>query len=138
MLEALESIDDDLGRANITFVKIDDEGSEHQFAVTDLPSLVYIQNGIPAVLGGDLTDVKSVLRSVLKEAKTTRVRSVSDVVLSRLVGKFEHLAAIFHTSADDSVSKTRSLHPLAELCRDQGIAVVKIHDEEEVIEENRG
>jgi len=101
--------------------------------VTDLPSLVYIQSGIPAVFEGDLSEPKEVLKWVLREAKATRVRSVSDIVLSRLIEKFDHLAAIFHTASNTSIAAVKALQPVAGRCREHGIAIVKLHDAEEVM-----
>ena len=56
IVQALEEIDDDLDAQKIALVKIDDEGAEEQYGLTELPALVYIQNGIPNMYHGNLFD----------------------------------------------------------------------------------
>ncbi len=101
LLTGLETIDEKFDRLNITLVKIDDQGAEDQFGITELPALIYIQSGIPNVYGGDLFRPKQVLDWVKQEANTTRIHEVSDIVLSRLVDKFDYLAAVFYTRDKD-------------------------------------
>ncbi len=129
LLEGLETIDDKLDKANITLVKIDDDGAEDQFGVTELPALIYIQSGIPSVFEGDLFNPKDVLEWVKQEANTTRIHEVSDIVLSRLITKFDLLAAIFYTREDDPL--VEGMQAIADKSLDESIAIVKLHDEEE-------
>ena len=47
-------IDDELDKAQVFFVKIQEEGAEEQFGILELPALTFIQNGIPNIYEGDL------------------------------------------------------------------------------------
>ncbi len=129
LLDGLETADDRLDGMNVTLVKIDDEGAEDQFGVTELPALIYIQSGIPNVFAGDLFSPKAVLGWIRHEANTTRIHEVSDIVLSRLITKFDHLAAIFYTRDNDPV--VEGLQGIADKSLAESIAIVKLHDEEE-------
>ena len=50
-------------------------------------------------------------------------------MLSKLVEKFEFLAAVFYDMEDDP--SVEALQPIADDCQQAGVAIVKIRDEEE-------
>ena len=54
----MEKIDNVLDKDNISLVKIDDEGAEDQYGLSELPALVYLQNGIPNMYQARLPDGK--------------------------------------------------------------------------------
>ncbi len=130
IIESLETIDEKLDRLNMTLVKTDDAGAGEQFGLTDLPALVYIQSGVPKIFPGGsslLTDPKRVLKWLKAEANATRVHLVSDVVMERLVDKFDYLAAVFYKEETD----VAPLQTIAGQCLAASIAIVKLRDEEE-------
>jgi hypothetical protein len=129
LLEGLETVDERFDKLNVSMVKISDEGAGEQFGITELPALVYIQSGIPNAFAGDPFKPRDVLNWVKHEANTTRIHEVSDIVLSKLVDKFAHLAAIFYTRDDDKAVK--GLQGIAAAGLEAGVAIVKLHDEEE-------
>ena len=52
IIDVLEKIDNVLDKDNISLVKIDDEGAEDQYGLSELPALVYLQSGIPNMYQG--------------------------------------------------------------------------------------
>ena len=58
IIDVLEKIDNVLDKDNISLVKIDDEGAEDQYGLSELPALVYLQNGIPNMYQARLPDGK--------------------------------------------------------------------------------
>jgi hypothetical protein len=129
IVEVLEKIDNILDKDDITMVKIDDKGAEDQFGLSELPALVYIQNGIPNMYGGSLLEAKAILKWLKDEAKIVRIHEVTDIVLSKLVEKFDYLAAVFYDMEDDPT--VENLQKIASECQKNGIAMVKINDDEE-------
>ena len=77
IFKGLETIDDDLEEANLTLVKIDDVGIENKYGISELPSFVYIQSGIPIPFVGDLFNATEVKDWAVQEANSTRIHSVS-------------------------------------------------------------
>ena len=129
IIEVLEKIDNVLDKDNITLVKIDDEGAEDQYGLSELPALVYLQNGIPNMYQGSLMDAKAILKWLKEEAKIVRMHEVTDIVLKKLVEKFDHLAAVFYDLDEDPV--VENLQKIAGDSQKNGIAMVKINDDEE-------
>ena len=129
IIEVLEKIDNVLDKDNITLVKIDDEGAEDQYGLSELPALVYLQNGIPNMYQGSLMDAKAIIKWLKEEAKIVRMHEVTDIVLKKLVEKFDHLAAVFYDLDEDPV--VENLQKIAGDSQKNGIAMVKINDDEE-------
>ena len=131
IVDGLERIDDKLDEQNITMVKISQKGAERQFGLSEIPALVYIQSGIPTQYEEDehLFNVSKIKSWIVEEANTTRIHEVSDVVLERLIEKFDYIAAIFYDMEDDP--SVENLQRIAGESFEDGIAVVKIKDEEE-------
>ena len=71
IVQALEEIDSQLDAQKISMVKIDDEGAEEQYGLTELPALVYIQNGIPNMYHGNLFDPQVRKRNYFEERNKT-------------------------------------------------------------------
>ena len=59
IIDVLEKIDNVLDKDNISLVKIDDEGAEDQYGLSELPALVYLQSGIPNMYQGSELSVCS-------------------------------------------------------------------------------
>ena len=129
IIEVLEKIDNVLDKDNITLVKIDDEGAEDQYGLSELPALVYLQNGIPNMYQGSLMDAKAILRWLKEESKIVRMHEVTDIVLKKLVEKFDYLAAVFYDLDDDPV--LQNLQKIAGDSQKNGVAMVKVNDDEE-------
>ena len=129
IIDVLEKIDNVLDKDNISLVKIDDEGAEDQYGLSELPALVYLQNGIPNMYQGSLMDAKAILKWLKEEAKIVRMHEVTDIVLRKLVEKFDYLAAVFYDSDDDPV--LQNLQKIAADSQKNGVAMVKVNDDEE-------
>ena len=79
IIDVLEKIDNVLDKDNISLVKIDDEGAEDQYGLSELPALVYLQSGIPNMYQGselrecsvDFDCYDSTLDSCDRELKST-------------------------------------------------------------------
>ena len=65
----LAEIDDELEKAKVSFVKIQEEGAEEQFGILELPALTFIQNGIPNIYEGDLVTFNITYGTNFKELK---------------------------------------------------------------------
>ena len=125
----MEKIDNVLDKDNISLVKIDDEGAEDQYGLSELPALVYLQSGIPNMYQGSLMDAKAILRWLKEESKIVRMHEVTDIVLKKLVEKFDYLAAVFYDLDDDPV--LQNLQKIAGDSQKNGVAMVKVNDDEE-------
>ena len=129
IIDVLEKIDNVLDKDNISLVKIDDEGAEDQYGLSELPALVYLQSGIPNMYQGSLMDAKAILRWLKEESKIVRMHEVTDIVLKKLVEKFDYLAAVFYDLDDDPV--LQNLQKIAGDSQKNGVAMVKVNDDEE-------
>ena len=78
---------------------------------------------------GSLMDAKAILRWLKEEAKIVRLHEVTDIVLRKLVEKFDYLAAVFYDLDDDPV--LQNLQKIAADSQKNGVAMVKVNDDEE-------
>ena len=75
-------------------------------------------------------DAKAILRWLKEEAKIVRMHEVTDIVLRKLVEKFDYLAAVFYDKdKDDPV--LQNLQKIAADSQKNGVAMVKVNDDEE-------
>ena len=74
-------------------------------------------------------DAKAILRWLKEEAKIVRMHEVTDIVLGKLVEKFDYLAAVFYDLDDDPV--LQNLQKIAADSQKNGVAMVKVNDDEE-------
>ena len=74
-------------------------------------------------------DAKAILRWLKEEAKIVRMHEVTDIVLGKLVEKFDYLAAVFYELDDDPV--LQNLQKIAADSQKNGVAMVRVNDDEE-------
>eukprot|EP00095_Tigriopus_kingsejongensis_P000183 snap_masked-scaffold487_size158652-processed-gene-0.30 protein:Tk00183 transcript:snap_masked-scaffold487_size158652-processed-gene-0.30-mRNA-1 annotation:"hypothetical protein DAPPUDRAFT_202746" len=130
IIQSLEHVDQKLDKLGIAMVRNCDPGTELQYGITELPTLVYIKSGIPGKFLGDLMDHDAAFKWIRNEANTTRMHEVNDIVLTKLVEKFTHIAAVFYDMEEDPI--VENLQSIAPDCRESDIAIVMIQDDEEV------
>ena len=53
MLSELEHIDDDCDQKGIAFIKINNAAEAKEYGIDKLPALIYFENKIPAIYGGN-------------------------------------------------------------------------------------
>ena len=80
IIDGLEQIDDILDNENISLVRIDDEEAAEPYGILDLPSLVFIQSGIPNFYeGDDLLNVTELETWIAEEAKGAKINDVTKI-----------------------------------------------------------
>lgn len=129
IIQVMETIDHKLDKLGISMVRSSDPGTELQYGITELPALVYIKSGIPGKFRGDLMNASEAFLWIKTEANTTRMHEVNDIVLTKLVEKFDHIAAVFYDMEEDPT--VENLQKIAPDCQENEIAIVMIKDEEE-------
>ena len=77
ILEELEQIDEKLDKQDLAMVKISDEGAIENYGIEVVPALVYFENGVPEVYGGDLLNDGAVLKWMKSELKQEEIKEIT-------------------------------------------------------------
>ena len=75
----LETIDDNLDEEEVEFVKCSDLNAQRAYGLTQVPALVYFENGVPSVYPGDLKNDDEVLGWISAELSNQNIEEVSDI-----------------------------------------------------------
>ncbi|XP_021959977.1 uncharacterized protein LOC110855885 isoform X3 [Folsomia candida] len=146
VLAELENIDDECDQHGVTFVKIDDMKEAAEFGIEDTPKLVYFENTIPSIYGGDLTKEEKVLEWLIEQVETDEIEEVTDEMLNMLINNNQQLSVLFSEHHDvavlfindkDSRQSQKILDKLENIdsrCDEHGIPFVKLSDETKVRE----
>ena len=98
VFRVLETIDDELEKKGIEFVKCSDENIKDTYALNKIPSLVYFENKIPIEFDGKLNDGKDIRAWFNEELESMLIRTVDEDTLERLVETSDDIFAIFYDS----------------------------------------
>ena len=63
--------------------------------ITNLPSLVYFEDGIPNIYTGDLRIERDVLDWLIEQLKSDEIEEVTDEILDNLIEKHKVLISVF-------------------------------------------
>ena len=134
VLLALEQIDDECDEQQILFVKTDEIEMMKKYGLpTDecsMPALVYFEDEIPHVYGGDLLDDKAALNWILEQRRSEEIEQINAHVLRMLVNEEKEQVAILFYDARDSRTQRilTELENIDDECDEHEINFVKIED----------
>lgn len=66
-----------------------------EFGVSEFPSLVYFEKGIPNVFEGDLMEEEEVLQWLITQRTEDRIELVTRIMLEAMVEETQYLAVYF-------------------------------------------
>lgn len=95
MLNELENIDDELEKAGIVIVRIDNADEAKEYGLDHLPALVYFEDKIPALYEGDLMNEDEVLEWLILQKESATIEEVTDEILKTLIDDHEYVVAYF-------------------------------------------
>ena len=77
IINELETIDDNLDEEDVEFVKISEENAQREYGLTQVPALVFFENGVPEVYTGDLKNDDETLAWISAELSNQDIEEVS-------------------------------------------------------------
>jgi hypothetical protein len=83
----LETIDDNLDEEEVEFVKCSEPNAQREYGLTQVPALVYFENGVPTVYPGDLKNDDEVLGWISAELSNQNIEEVKECLLSILYAR---------------------------------------------------
>uniref|UniRef100_A0A146M1J4 Thioredoxin domain-containing protein n=1 Tax=Lygus hesperus TaxID=30085 RepID=A0A146M1J4_LYGHE len=95
VLNELENIDDELEKAGIVIVRMDNDAEAKEFGIDHLPTLVYFESKIPAIYEGDLMNEEEVLEWLINQKETATIEEVTDEILKELISEHEYVVVYF-------------------------------------------
>ncbi|XP_017783300.1 PREDICTED: uncharacterized protein LOC108567391 isoform X1 [Nicrophorus vespilloides] len=129
ILEELENIDDDCERHGITFVKTYDVKVAERFGTTDMPQLMYFENGVGGIFEGDIVEEEEVLQWLIQQRTEDRIELITRVMLENLVEDTQYLAVYFYKQNCHICEEIlEDLENVDDECDVYGIHLVKIQD----------
>ncbi|XP_062543077.1 uncharacterized protein LOC134210806 isoform X4 [Armigeres subalbatus] len=135
ILDELESIDDECDQLGINFVKMDDTEEAKDYGVTNFPTLVYFEQGIPTVFEGELENEEEVLEWLERQTSSDEIEDVTDEMLDMIIEKMPHVAVLFYDKESKASQKVLAeLENIDDECDQNDIAFVKIDDDNEAKE----
>ena len=72
----LETIDDNLDEEEVEFVKCSEPNAQREYGLTQVPALVYFENGVPDVYPGDLKNDDEILGWISAELSNQDIEEV--------------------------------------------------------------
>lgn len=94
-MNEMENIDDELEKAGIVIVRLDNEAEAKEYGIDHLPTLVYFEGKIPAIYEGDLLNEDEVLKWLIEQKESATIEEVTDEILSDLIEEHEYVVVFF-------------------------------------------
>ena len=133
ILNELETIDDNLDEEEVEFVKCSEANAQREYGLTQVPALVFFENGVPEVYPGDLKNDDETLAWISGELSKQEIEEVNPSVLSYLMDSSDFLAVLYYTKDTRRDSSILSrLENIDDDCKSNDIIFVKVGDEKEV------
>ncbi|XP_033225362.1 uncharacterized protein LOC117178180 isoform X2 [Belonocnema kinseyi] len=101
ILNELENIDDELEKAGIVIIRLDNDAEAKEYGIDHLPTLVYFEDKIPAIYEGDLLNEDEVLKWLIEQKETATIEEVTDEILTDLIDEHEYVVVFFSGDCDD-------------------------------------
>ena len=92
----LETIDDNLEEEEVEFVKCQEPNAQRDYGLTQVPALVFFENGVPELYPGDLKNDDEILGWISKELSNQEIEEVNPSVLSYLMDSSDFLAVLYY------------------------------------------
>merc|ERR1711915_279530 len=129
----LETIDDNLDEEEVEFVKCSEPNAQRDYGLTQVPALVFFENGVPEVYPGDLKNDDETLAWISMELSKQEIEEVNPAILSYLMDSSDFLAVFYYQkdARRDSNILAR-LENIDDDCKLNDINFVKVGDEKEV------
>jgi len=132
LLAELEDIDEKLDKRDLHMVKISDSGAAEEYGITDIPCLVYFENGVPELFNGELKNDNQVMKWMLDELKQEEIKRVTIPMLNKLIDRGHNLAVVFLDETTDNDDQIMAeLEHIDDDCRKYDIDFVAAEDNEE-------
>ena len=129
----LETIDDNLEEEEVEFVKCSEPNAQRDYGLTQVPALVFFENGVPEVYSGDLKNDDEMLAWISKELSNQEIEEVNPLVLSYLMDNSDFLAVLYYQrGAKRDAGIIARLENIDDDCKLNDINFVKVGDEKEV------
>ncbi|RWS24346.1 uncharacterized protein B4U80_03687, partial [Leptotrombidium deliense] len=129
ILVELEHIDDDTDKYGIHFVKCEETGYARDLGISQLPALVYFENGAPSLYDGDLLEEEAVLDWLVKQKTEETIENINRDILFKMIADKEYLAVFFYKDDDDESDEIiEHLENIDDDCGDYEVYLVKIID----------
>ena len=95
VLQALENIDDDAERQEISLVKTTDAEFAESVGISEFPALVFYQDGTPNVFDGDISAEEEVLDWLIEMKVENHIELITRPMLEEMVVEIQYLAVYF-------------------------------------------
>lgn len=129
----LETIDDNLDEEEVEFVKCSEPNAQREYGLTQVPALVFFENGVPEVYPGDLKNDDETLAWISSELSKQEIEEVNPAILSYLMDSSDFLAVFYYQKdARRDASVLARLENIDDDCKLNDINFVKVGDEKEV------
>ncbi|RWS17098.1 thioredoxin-like protein 1, partial [Dinothrombium tinctorium] len=129
ILAELEHIDDDTDKHGIHFVKTEEVAFAKEIGISQLPALVYFENGTPSIYDGDLLEEEAVLEWLIKQKTEETIENINRDILFKIITEKEYLAVLFYKDNDDESDEIMEhLENIDDDCGDYEVHLVKIVD----------
>ena len=76
IINELETIDDNLDEEDVEFVKCSEENAQREYGLTQVPALVFFENGVPEIYSGDLKNDDETLAWISAELSNQDIEEV--------------------------------------------------------------
>jgi len=129
----LETIDDNLDEEEVEFVKCSEPNAQREYGLTQVPALVFFENGVPEVYPGDLKNDDETLAWISSELSKLEIEEVNPAILSYLMDSSDFLAVFYYQKdVKRDASVLARLENIDDDCKMNDINFVKVGDEKEV------
>eukprot|EP00092_Neocalanus_flemingeri_P058940 GFUD01070340.1.p1 GENE.GFUD01070340.1~~GFUD01070340.1.p1 ORF type:complete len:2430 (-),score=751.56 GFUD01070340.1:121-7410(-) len=129
----LETIDDNLDEEEVEFVKCSEPNAQREYGLTQVPALVFFENGVPEVYPGDLKNDDETLAWITLELSKQEIEEVNPAILGYLMDSSDFLAVFYYQKdARRDASVLARLENIDDDCKLNDINFVKVGDEKEV------
>ena len=111
ILVELETIDDNLDEEGVEFVKCSETHAQRDYGLTQLPALVFFENGVPEVYPGDLENDDETLVWITRELTNQDIEEVSGLQLQKEIDFDAHFYTLYIPCQRASSHKSFKLIP---------------------------
>eukprot|EP00094_Tigriopus_californicus_P009562 TCALIF_09219-PA protein Name:"Protein of unknown function" AED:0.40 eAED:0.40 QI:0/-1/0/1/-1/1/1/0/681 len=100
-LQALEQIDDDIkNHPDMHMVKLDDTDEALEYGLTDLPTLLFFDEGVPGIFRGDIRESSAILDWLNHAVLEDNIGEVNSVMLEKLIHDMNQILVYVYFAAD--------------------------------------
>lgn len=75
--------------------RMDNDAEAKEYGIDHLPTLIYIEDKIPAIYEGDLLNEDEVLEWLIEQKNSATIEEVTDEILTDLIDDHEYVVVYF-------------------------------------------